>query len=85
MYCVNCNDSVTIRDEREGLVHKNGRYGCRTKSDGKLTVAQVVDAAALTRLRVSVSVKVPERNNQPAPVRKGRSNGKDEFDDGRFV
>lgn len=61
MRCIHCGDDVTIRDDREGLIHKKStKYGCRVVKSEKgapLTVAEVQDAAAEDRLRIALSVK----------------------------
>jgi len=35
--CAHCDDNVTVRDEREGIIHTNGKYGCRGR---RQTVAE---------------------------------------------
>ncbi len=64
MRCIHCGDDVTIRHEREGLIHKKSAlYGCRVVKSEKgthPTVAEVQDAAAEERLRIALSVRVPE-------------------------
>lgn len=58
MQCENCGDPVCIRDAREGVIHKNGRYGCRTRHNGQLACAEVTGDAE-QRLLLAASVKVP--------------------------
>jgi hypothetical protein len=74
--CIHCGDQVCIRHEREGLIHKHGRYTCRNrKPDGNVTVAQVSDVTAEQRLRLAASVKLPA---QQPEVQRGRRKPKEE-------
>jgi hypothetical protein len=38
--CKNCGDSVHIPDDRTGLIHANGKYICRKKTNWKTTAAE---------------------------------------------
>lgn len=35
-----CTEAVTVRSDREGLIHANGKYICRTKNKGQWTAAK---------------------------------------------
>jgi hypothetical protein len=35
-----CDDAVTVRCDREGLIHVNGKYICRKKNKDVLTAAE---------------------------------------------
>ena len=40
MQCRNCSEPTHVPDNCTGLIHKNNKYICRTKSKGKVTAAE---------------------------------------------
>lgn len=63
MQCENCGDQVALRHEREGIIHKNGRYTCRTRRNNQYTCASIgVQEEKI--LKALSTVKVPD---EPKP------------------
>ncbi len=76
MLCIHCGDQVCIRHEREGVIHKHGRYVCRQKQDGQDTVAEVRDVAAERRLLLAASIRQPE--TEPDAIKRSRRKLRDD-------
>lgn len=78
MNCQHCGDQVCIRHEREGVIHRHGRYGCRNRKPGQEPTVAEVEPWAEERLLIASMVKIPVEDKKTAHIGRRRPKSRDE-------